>query len=44
VDKVVHLKPPIIVRELSDRQIALKPFQVFSDPDGVNLVAAINHR
>jgi translation initiation factor IF-2 len=40
--KVVHLKPPIIVRELA-QQIGLKPFQVISDLMEMNIFAAINH-
>jgi translation initiation factor IF-2 len=39
---VVHLKPPIIVRELA-QQIGLKPFQVISDLMEMNIFAAINH-
>jgi translation initiation factor IF-2 len=41
-NKVVHLKPPIIVRELA-QQIGLKPFQVISDLMEMNIFAAINH-
>jgi translation initiation factor IF-2 len=40
--KVVHLKPPVIVRELA-QQIGLKPFQVISDLMEMNIFAAINH-
>jgi translation initiation factor IF-2 len=40
--KVVHLKPPIIVRELA-QQLGLKPFQVISDLMEMNIFAAINH-
>ncbi|HXL25201.1 MAG TPA: translation initiation factor IF-2 [Chthoniobacterales bacterium] len=39
---MVHLKPPIIVRELA-QQIGLKPFQVISDLMEMNIFAAINH-
>jgi translation initiation factor IF-2 len=39
---LVHLKPPIIVRELA-QQIGLKPFQVISDLMEMNIFAAINH-
>src|SRR6201987_4901235 len=41
-DKTVHIKPPIIVRELA-QQIGLKPFQVISDLMEMNIFAAINH-
>jgi translation initiation factor IF-2 len=40
--KIVHLKPPIIVRDLA-QQIGLKPFQVISDLMEMNIFAAINH-
>jgi translation initiation factor IF-2 len=41
-DKVIHIKPPIIVRELA-QQIGLKPFQLIHDLMGMNIFAAINH-
>src|ERR1700758_67776 len=41
-DKTVHIKPPIIVRELAQR-IGIKPFQLISDLMEMNISAAINH-
>ncbi|MGA8657793.1 MAG: translation initiation factor IF-2 [Chthoniobacterales bacterium] len=41
-DKIVHIKPPIIVRELA-LQIGLKPFQLIHDLMEMNIFAAINH-
>ncbi len=41
-DKTVHIKPPIIVRELAQR-IGIKPFQLISDLMEMNIFAAINH-
>jgi translation initiation factor IF-2 len=41
-DKIIHLKPPIIVRELA-QQIGLKPFQLIHDLMEMNIFAAINH-
>ncbi|MBV9275270.1 MAG: translation initiation factor IF-2 [Verrucomicrobia bacterium] len=41
-EKVVHIKPPIIVRELAQR-IGIKPFQLISDLMEMNIFAAINH-
>ncbi len=41
-DKIVHIKPPIIVRELA-QQIGLKPFQLIHDLMDMNIFAAINH-
>ncbi|MBV9299329.1 MAG: translation initiation factor IF-2, partial [Verrucomicrobia bacterium] len=41
-EKVVHIKPPIIVRELA-QQIGLKPFQLIHDLMDMNIFAAINH-
>jgi translation initiation factor IF-2 len=41
-DKIVHIKPPIIVRELA-QQIGLKPFQLIHDLMEMNIFAAINH-
>jgi translation initiation factor IF-2 len=41
-EKIVHLKPPIIVRELA-QQIGLKPFQLIHDLMDMNIFAAINH-
>src|ERR1700758_3401100 len=40
-DKTVHIKPPIIVRELAQR-IGIKPFQLISDLMEMNIFAAIN--
>jgi len=39
--KVVHLKPPIIVKELAE-QLGLKPFQLIADLMELNIFAAIN--
>ena len=41
-DKTVHIKPPIIVRELAQR-IGIKPFQLISDLMEMNIFASINH-
>jgi translation initiation factor IF-2 len=41
-EKVIHIKPPIIVRELA-LQIGLKPFQLIHDLMDMNIFAAINH-
>jgi translation initiation factor IF-2 len=41
-EKIVHIKPPIIVRELA-QQIGLKPFQLIHDLMAMNIFAAINH-
>jgi translation initiation factor IF-2 len=41
-DKIVHIKPPIIVRALA-QQIGLKPFQLIHDLMDMNIFAAINH-
>lgn len=41
-EKIVHLKPPIIVRELA-LQIGIKPFQLIHDLMEMNIFAAINH-
>jgi translation initiation factor IF-2 len=41
-DKVVHIKPPIIVRDLA-QHIGLKPFQLIHDLMDMNIFAAINH-
>ncbi len=41
-DKIVHIKPPIIVRELA-QHIGLKPFQLIHDLMEMNIFAAINH-
>jgi translation initiation factor IF-2 len=40
-EKVIHIKPPIIVKELA-AQMGLKPFQVISDLMEMNIFAAIN--
>ena len=41
-DKTIHIKPPIIVRDLA-QQIGLKPFQLIHDLMDMNIFAAINH-
>jgi translation initiation factor IF-2 len=41
-EKIIHIKPPIIVRELA-QQIGLKPFQLIHDLMDMNIFAAINH-
>jgi len=41
-EKIIHIKPPIIVRELA-LQIGLKPFQLIHDLMDMNIFAAINH-
>lgn len=40
--KTIHIKPPIIVRELA-QQIGIKPFQLIHDLMEMNIFAAINH-
>jgi translation initiation factor IF-2 len=40
--KIVHIKPPIIVRDLA-QHIGLKPFQLIHDLMDMNIFAAINH-
>ncbi len=40
-EKIIHLKPPIIVKELA-AQMGLKPFQLISDLMAMNIFAAIN--
>ena len=40
-DKTIHIKPPIIVRDLA-QQIGLKPFQLIHDLMDMNIFAAIN--
>ena len=42
-DKLVHLKPPIIVRDLADA-LQLKPFQIIHDLMELGIFAAINHK
>ncbi len=39
--KVLHLKPPIIVKELAE-QLGLKPFQIIKDLMALNIFANIN--
>lgn len=39
--KVIHIKPPIIVKELAE-QLDLKPFQLIADLMELNIFAAIN--
>ncbi len=41
-DKVIHIKPPIIVKDLATH-LDLKPFQVISELMEMNIFAAINH-
>ena len=41
-DKIIHIKPPIIVRELA-QQIGVKPFHLIHDLMEMNIFAAINH-
>lgn len=41
-EKVIHIKPPIIVKELA-AQLGLKPFQLISELMEMNIFAAINH-
>ena len=41
-DKIIHIKPPIIVRDLA-QHIGLKPFQLIHDLMDMNIFAAINH-
>ena len=41
-EKVIHIKPPIIVKELAN-QLGLKPFQLISELMEMNIFAAINH-
>lgn len=40
-EKVIHIKPPIVVRELA-QQMGLKPFQVIHDLMEMNIFASIN--
>jgi translation initiation factor IF-2 len=40
--KVIHIKPPIIVKELA-LQLGLKPFQLIADLMELNIFAAINN-
>ncbi len=41
-EKVIHIKPPIIVKELA-AQLGMKPFQLISELMEMNIFAAINH-
>ena len=41
-EKIIHIKPPIIVKELA-AQLGLKPFQLISELMEMNIFAAINH-
>jgi len=41
-EKTIHIKPPIIVKELAT-QLGLKPFQLISELMEMNIFAAINH-
>ena len=41
-EKVIHIKPPIVVKELA-AQLGLKPFQLISELMEMNIFAAINH-
>lgn len=41
-EKVIHIKPPITVKELA-AQLGLKPFQLISELMEMNIFAAINH-
>ncbi len=41
-EKIIHIKPPIIVKELANH-LALKPFQLISELMEMNIFAAINH-
>ena len=41
-EKIIHIKPPIIVKELAT-QLGLKPFQLISELMEMNIFAAINH-
>ena len=41
-EKVIHIKPPIIVKDLA-AQLGLKPFQLISELMEMNIFAAINH-
>ena len=41
-EKIIHIKPPIIVKELA-AQLGLKPFQLISELMDMNIFAAINH-
>ncbi len=41
-DKVIHIKPPIIVKDLAS-QLGLKPFQLIHELMEMNIFAAINH-
>jgi len=40
-DKIIHIKPPIIVKELAN-QMGLKPFVIISDLMEMNIFSAIN--
>ncbi len=40
--KIVHLKPPIVVRDLA-AAMEMKPFQIIADLMEMNIFAAINH-
>ena len=40
-EKIIHIKPPIIVKELA-AQLGLKPFQLISELMDLNIFAAIN--
>ncbi len=41
-EKIIHIKPPVIVKELAS-QLGLKPFQLISELMEMNIFAAINH-
>ena len=41
-EKIIHIKPPITVKELA-AHLGLKPFQLISDLMEMNIFAAINH-
>ena len=41
-EKIIHIKPPITVKELATH-LGLKPFQLISDLMEMNIFAAINH-
>ena len=40
-NKIIHLKPPIIVRELA-KQIEIQPFRLIHDLMDMNVVGKIN--
>jgi translation initiation factor IF-2 len=40
-NKIIHLKPPIIIRELA-KQIEVQPFQLIHDLMDMNVFAKIN--